>query len=653
MIRPSYALKLAHTKLRSKRGMLAASVVVASLPFAVLIATIIVFSGAEKSAQQFIKKAGNDNYLVKTEPNIPHDRISFSQPLTLAAVREIKAFEKQYYQALKEKYAALKLPYDESSEISALEPAAWMDKTLPEEQRVRINHSSPAIQAMVAQKIEAYAKTATNKLSDLQKIGSKYGAKGYYIAGTPSMLPQIPAMRIIQNGKEDFSVSEPKGGASSYEIYINSAYNSAYNFSDQRVLSRYLLTTKASELKGIPVIITEQEAVSLFGKNAGIGKEPAAPHEKRAWLKSVQEKLNGQTYQACYRNTAEQTILEKIQRDYTEMKNNEHTTGYEKPHLLYDYPTEPCGNIIVKEDSRTVAEKQADVNADDAQKKLGTYIAPRHQLVTFQIVGIKYAQPYIDYTKGLDEYVKSLLTAQNTSMTLDIPLQMYNTLPEHLKAQDIRREHSARPSRSMDANEDFAARVLEFASPEKARAFLDNETCPSSSTQCGKKFLAAPYGSNYLIIDEISKLFARIAAISFPVALGLAAVIIWFTVSRIMAENRKETAVYRAMGAKRRDIAHIYVVYIMLIALRVVLVSVIVGVVIALVVDYSYGRTLTDTAATAFGIIDRAPAVRLFNVDSPLLLVVVAAIVAISLVASMQPLVRNTMRNPIRDIRDE
>ena len=467
------------------------------------------------------------------------------------------------------------------------------------------------------------------------------------------MLPQIPMMRYVQGGKENFGVSVQKGGMFAYDVYINAIYNSAYHFSDQRLLSRYLLTTNTSDLKGIPVVVSAQEAVSLFGEKVGIGKEPVSAREKRVWLKSVQEKLKGQTYQACYRNTAEQTILEKIQRDYTEMKNNEHTTGYEKPHLLYDYPTEPCGDIIVKEDSRTVAEKQADVNADDVQKKLGTYVAPKHQLVTFQIVGIKYAQPYSDYTKGLNEYVKNLLTSQDTSMTLDIPLQMYNTLPEHLKAQDIRREHSVRPSRSMDANEDFAARVLEFASPEKARAFLDNETCPSSSTQCGKIFLAAPYGSNYLIIDEIGKLFARIAAIAFPVALGLAAVIIWFTVSRIMAENRKETAVYRAMGAKRRDIAHIYVVYIMLIALRVVLVSAIVGIVIALAVDYSYGRTLTDTAATAFGIIDRAPAVRLFNVDSPLLLVVVAAIVAISLVASMQPLVRNTMRNPIRDIRDE
>lgn len=506
---------------------------------------------------------------------------------------------------------------------------------------------------MQAQKIEAYAKTATNKLSDLRKIGNKYGASGYYITDAPSMLPQIPAMRIIQNGKEDFSMSEPKGGASSYEIYINSAYNSAYNFSDQRVLSRYLLTTKASELKGIPVIITAQEAAALFGKNAGIGKEPAAPHEKRAWLKSVQEKLNGQTYQACYRNSAEQTMLEKIQRDYVEMKNNEGAAGYEKPHLLYDYPTQPCGDVVVKEDSRTSAEKQADANADDAQKKLGMYVAPKHQLVTFQIVGIKYAQPYSDYTKGLNEYVKNLLTSQDTSMTLDIPLQLYDVLPEHLKVQDICREYSAQLSPSVYNEEDFAARVLEFSSAEKARDFLNNETCPPSSSQCDKKFFAAAYGSNYLIVDEIGKLFTKIAAIAFPVALGLAAVIIWFTVSRIMAENRKETAVYRAMGAKRRDIAHIYVVYIMLIALRVVLVSVIVGVVIALAVDCSYGGALTDTAAAAFGIVDRAPAVRLFNVDSPLLFVVVAAIVVISLVASMQPLVHNTMRNPIRDIRDE
>ena len=128
--------------------MLAASVVVASLPFAVLIATIIVFSGAEKSAQRFIEKAGNNSYLVKTEPNIPREKIVFSQRLSLAEVREIKVFEKQYYQMLREKYASLKLTYNEAFEVPALQPAAWADKTLPEEQRVVVNSSSPVIHSL-------------------------------------------------------------------------------------------------------------------------------------------------------------------------------------------------------------------------------------------------------------------------------------------------------------------------------------------------------------------------------------------------------------------------------------------------------------------------------------------------------------------------
>ena len=120
-----------------------------------------------------------------------------------------------------------------------------------------------------------------------------------------------------------------------------------------------------------------------------------------------------------------------------------------------------------------------------------------------------------------------------------------------------------------------------------------------------------------------------------------------------MAENRKETAIYRAMGAKRRDVAGIYVAYILLVALQVVLVSLVLGVAAAFAVHYLYGQTLTDTAATAFGIIDDAPSFSLFNLESPLLLLIVGLIFIISIIASVQPLIRNTMRPPIRDIRDE
>ena len=112
MIRPSYALKLARTKLRSKRGVLITSIIVASLLFTVLIAMVIVFTGAEQSASNFIKKAGNDRYLVKVSPNVPFDQVDFTMPLSLDQVRAIKAYEKTYYTDLQNKYASLGLKYD-------------------------------------------------------------------------------------------------------------------------------------------------------------------------------------------------------------------------------------------------------------------------------------------------------------------------------------------------------------------------------------------------------------------------------------------------------------------------------------------------------------------------------------------------------------
>ena len=654
MIRPSYALKLARTKLRSKRGVLITSIIVASLLFAALISTVIIFTGAEKSASEFVKRAGNDRYLVSVAPNIPYQEVDFTNPPSLDQIRAIKAYEKTYYENLKNKYKSLGLDYDKTTEVSALTPAAWMPETLPQEQRVSINWSSPVIEEMRSNKFNEYAKTAANKLTDLKIVAAKYNASGYYVVDKSSQLPSLPGVRLIQNDKEDFGDNEVKSGDSTiYGYYVNAIRNGTYGFSDQKLLSRYLLTTDSKGLKGIPVIVSVQEAASLFGQNVGIGKEPDTASEKLAWLKAVQTKLNGQTYQVCYRNTTEQALLAKVQSDYAEVKSNENNPEYKKPSLMYTYPTKACGDIDIKEDTRTALEKQVDAKTEVTQKKLGTFIAPSHRLITFQIVGIKYAQPYTDFSKSIDEYVKSLLISQDDSSSLAIPIQMYNSLPAELKIDDIQKENNSRTLRYSTDSEEFSPHVLEFASVDKARAFLNNEACPSSASSCEKKFIASAYGSNYLILDEIGKLFSRIAAIAFPSALGLAAIIIWFTISRIMAENRKETAVYRAMGAKRRDVTGIYIVYVLLVALRIAVASSLIGIVAAFAVDYFYGKILTDTATAAFGIIDGAPVFSLFSLQSPLLLFILVSIFVISIIASIQPLIRNAARPPIRDIRDE
>ena len=652
MIRPSYAVKLARTKLHSKCGMLFASTIVASLLFAALIAIIIVFTGAEKSAEMFIKKVGNDRYLVKASPNIPNKALGITNNLSLEEIRELKAFEKKYYQNLQDKYKSLGLTYDKSTEVPALLPASWAPDSLPEEQRVTVNFSSPVVSDFNDQQFEKYAKTANNKLTNLKEIGSKYDAAGYYIAGKISGLPQIPALRLIQNDKEDFGNSSPKAGdMTTYGYYTNAIYNNSSAFTDQQLLRRYLLTTDVSRLNGIPVIVSAQEAVSLFGKKLNLETEPADTNQKSTWLKNVQEKLNGHTYQVCYRNSAEQTLLKKIQQDYIESKTNEANKDYQKPSLIYDYPKQACGDIAVKSDTRTAAEKKSDDSNEANQKKLGTYIEPKHKLLTFQIVGIKYAQPQTDYKKNASEYIKNLLASQDYSSSLDIPIQLYDSLPEKLKFSDVQQQEASSTAVRLMRDE-FTPRVLEFSSVAKARAFLDNEACPELNDKCNKQFAANPYGSNYLILDEIGKLFNQIASVALPGVLGLAIIIIWFTVSRIIAENRKETAIYRAMGAKRRDIACIYIIYVAIVALRIAIVSLILGIAAAFAVANTYGKNLTGTAATAFGVIGSAPQFSIFSLESPTLIIVIGSIFIVSLIASIQPLLRNVRRNPVQDIRD-
>lgn len=651
MIRPRYALRLARTKLHSKRGILITSIIIASLLFAALIACVIIFTAAEKSANTFVKKAGNDRYLVQVRPNIPDKVLGYTRDYSREDIEGVKAFEKEYYTNLRAKYKQAGVTYDTSTEVSAVKPDPFKPESLPEDQRITIDRQSPIAEAWFAKKLQDYATTAPNTIERLKAIGETYGATGYYIQ-TPAPLPPIPQSRLILNDKEDFSVNEMRrNGFTPYDSFVQSAYNSTYQFQDSALLSRYLLPQESSTLKGIPVIITAQEAASLFGKEVGIGDEPKSATDIKEWLKSIQKKLNNHTYQVCIRNSTEQAMLTKIQSDYVEVQSNKGNTDYIAPSLQYQYPSTPCGDITVKQDTRTQKEKQSQAKSEEVQKKLGTYIAPAHQLVTFQVVGFIYALPYTAQGTSAQAYIKSLLSPQDPSQTAIIPLQHYGQLPEHIKFGTNLSTASA--SQTTQQPDTLATRILEFNSIPQARAFLDTEACRGMDTSCAKPFYADPYGSNYLIIDEIGKLFQKVINIALPVLLGLALVIVWFTIARIMAENRKETAVYRAMGARRSDIAAIYLTYVSLIALRIAIASFILGIASAYIIDHIYGAQLNAIALGAFGIISDDLRFSLFDLSSPLLWVLFPVIIAVSFIASVQPLIRNVMRSPIQDMREE
>lgn len=648
MIKISYAIKLARTKLKVKRGILITSVVVASLLFSALLVMVMIFTGAEESAREFVRQSGNNRYLVAVQPYIPPEKINVKTELSLTEIQALRSFEKQYYEDLKAKYEAVGLKYDPKLEISALEKVAYADESVPDEGRFQVNWASPVISMYQKQKKLDYAKTATNKYDDLKKLGERYRATGYYRLNQPTALPTLPGLRLIQNGKEDFSVKEPKRELWAFGNYVKSIYNGDYSFTDEQVLSRYLLKNKIEELKGIPVLVSAQEASELFGATVGLGVEPKEAGEAKKWLKEVQSKLIGQTYQVCYRNIKEQEMLQKIQRDFSDMENHKNDQNYQAPDLLYEYPTEVCGEIMVKKDIRSRAEKRQAREAEELQKKLGTYIAPQHRLLSFQIVGVRNVQPQEQQQKTIKGYVRNLLAPQDNLVNAEIPRQLYDGLPEALKFDDI----INLDEEDKVLSDEFAMRILEFTEIEDAKGILE-ETCDFLQFDCDKDFKAVPYGSNYLLIDEIGEMFGQVARVAFPIVAVLATIMVWLTISRMMLESRKEVAVYRAMGAKRADIAMIYLIYLLFVIFFIITLSLGFSVIVTFLINHFYGAMLTDVAVIAFSIIDEAPTINLFNLSSPLILLTIGLIIVVGLLASLQPLICNVKRNPIDNLRDE
>lgn len=147
--------------------------------------------------------------------------------------------------------------------------------------------------------------------------------------------------------------------------------------------------------------------------------------------------------------------------------------------------------------------------------------------------------------------------------------------------------------------------------------------------------------------------FGKVFGIAAAVVAALAALIMMGTVGRIIADSRRETAVFRAIGAKRLDIAEIYLTYVILLAALVFAVSLILALILSSYLNHRYSESVTIDALLAFNVSDLTQKITLLHVYAKDLLYVLALIMGGALAAALFPILNNVRRNPIRDMRDE
>lgn len=238
------------------------------------------------------------------------------------------------------------------------------------------------------------------------------------------------------------------------------------------------------------------------------------------------------------------------------------------------------------------------------------------------------------------------------------PISILDSNPS-LSIQDTFRESPT----AMYSPQDFY--FAEYNSSQTARDMLKNHNCviqypgmPLEANQVACKrtarpFALQPFGSASLTLEDFKEGFRKFQLIAAAVIAVLASIVLMGMIGRIIADARKETAVFRAVGASRLTIAQIYMTYTFYLVLLIVAIAFVIGFAVAFYVNSHFSANTSISMALLFNIADLNKQFLYYAIDWYDVGLIAAVVAVASIVGAVVPIAHNVRRNPIRDMREE
>lgn len=657
MLRITDSLRLAGTKLRVRRIRLSITVVVSGLLFAALLAGLTMLMGAQRSVEEFDRGSLNSRYLV-AQTAIRPNNIEFTSNLTARA-------EAERTQMIKDKQALaarLDLPYDPKSEPPIMQ-------SFPDSQPYP-NDQSVIVQRLIRQE--------TAKLPRLTADAQ------WQFARTRGAVRQFSIQSIAANGMlnymergiESFDDKRQQNNQPTPLEEFKQQFGSITTI-DQSLLGGYLLAGASAKPSEIPLIIRYQDAEALLGLKP-LDKN-ASNDTQLARLKELRQKAGQLTFSACYRNPASQELLQTAKQQIQAAANQakKPSADYVKPDREYAMPSANfCAAPTVIKDNRSAETKRTEANQRQFDQTFGpAQPEPAQAKFTFRVVGlmpdgIEAAQ------SDIGSFLQQFLSAR-LSYTWIMPRGSMTTAAQTAFESTIQTANNDQGN----ANREETLAIYEFNDPNKARSYLAAASCgegnsggteitdlsaqpepaEASKTQKSNKSIclphyvvfASPTGSNSLVNYDAMERLKPIIMWTFIGVTIIAAFILLIIISRTIADSRKESAVFRALGATRLDISQIYFVYTMIVALLTALFSIAAGLIVVYIADNLLASQITATLRIAMTPKDLATTFHFWTIDWTVIGAVALSIIAAAVLACLIPLIRNTRRNPIKDMRYE
>lgn len=648
MIYVKDAFLLARTKLKLRIVRLSVTVFISSLLFAALIFIGTIAMGAVESARSFNKEGFSGRYIVSAKPTTYN--ISSGEDTTL--ITQLEPLQASLIASKKD--AAKKLGIDYKPEEDNSLPIAVYK--LPNGATAKsLNVTSLAVTEFVNKlnvdkkvlSYEAFQQTAQEN-GAVQTYRSIMPPFSYGGSGTGTY-------RILQPNKVESPVDNT-GFASGLPKGLDSITAYGWSQFDESLLTPFVLPGQSLSTGAdgsVPIIAPFSAAEEILGIQ--VPPATASTKEKIQHIQDVRTAIAGKTAQVCYRNSVSARLFQDSVAQQKDIEANKTTADYIKPTLIYQPPASSCAPTTIKSDTRSDEEKAVETKQKAFDKQFGIPTEQEQFIGTVRIVGLT-SDTSDDYSFSAETVMRSVLQSSlGTGWFMPIGATSSNSAASKVFG-------SGDYARTPLADITYYA---EFSSLDDASNFIKQHNCtqtnsfdlpPEGFGPCvdeGRPYMVMPYGNNIGAIEGFTNGFWNIAKYIIVAVIVFATLIMMGNVGKIITDSRRETAVFRALGAKRFDIAQVYLTYSLLLAILIFVCAAIIGIAGAMLVDRTLSPTASYSAVLAYNSSDITKQFHFFVFDIRIMLGVLGLVLFCAILSAVGPLLGNLKRNPIRDMRDE
>ncbi|MDR2336737.1 MAG: ABC transporter permease [Candidatus Nomurabacteria bacterium] len=612
-------VKLAATKFHAMKIRTALSVAIPSILFAVVLSVVTLTHGVQNTLSDFNDDGLGGRFLVSAYNNI------YNQTIDAYNEKYIELVEKSQKELVEKNTQTAKdlgLFYDKSFDPSPVFTEYGMKRV----QGAMTNVTEEARQTLS----ESYRANA----EDIFRVSAKYHptnvfVRNYKVANGGNLF-------VIEDGVENFEKLKPREGN---DDTVSAFLYLGLEITDDNLAQSFITTKQKTFPDSIPLIVTYPDAEKILGLKSL--PDSATPTEKINRILTLRNQLTDRKFQVCYRN---KTSAELINSAF--FKNEDAV-------ILYEMPESPCAPVTVESDKRTDEQKTFEERRIAFKKAIGEYEDAWQQEIAFTIIGFTPETESRMKSNSIFELAKDL-TGSSLSSKSVAPRGLLETFEDKdllekifpLKTDVVWKWFSGQ-------DEDF---VVEFANREDAMRFVNEKSCVKTETGCAtedKPFELDFYGNNSVVIDELSSMMMRIIVIGLAIAIAFLVLLMVSIFTKIISSNRKEIAVFRAIGFTRLGIIAIYQTYAVMLALAIAILATGISMTVSWILSNIYSGVLTSELRALFSSLDYAKSVVLFQPNPLDFVTFFVLIVILAIFCCSVPAFFAIQRNPIKDLRED